>query len=298
LAAGNGSVVQGYIADVTPARDRAGRIALLGAAYNIGFIFGPAVGGLLAHPTAGPEGFRLPLLTSSALAAVSATCIAFIVKESQTLSQSSASQLSRWAMFGKAIAHPVISRLMLLTLVAGLAFNGIEATFGFWAQARYGWGPRDVSFCFTAAAFVSVIAQATLSGRLSTRFGQATILAAGMAITVVCAGLQPFAVGGWMTVFLMAAMSLSLSVAFPNASAMISRTTDPDHQGQMLGLNNASDALARVMGPMIALTLFSSVDHNAPFFAGAGVVIPAIALAIAAGQAARKLGPLDRPVLD
>jgi len=290
LVAGNGSVVQGYIADVTPANERAGRMALLGAAYNVGFIFGPAVGGLLAHPTAGPEGFRLPLLTSSALAAISATCIFFIVKESRVLSQSNANQLSRWAMFGKAIEHPVVSRLMLLTLVAGLAFNGIEATFGFWAQDRYGWGPRNVSLCFTAAAVVSAFAQTVLTGRLSNRFGQATMLAIGMAITVVCTGLQPLSPVGWVTVVLMATMSLGQSVAFPNASAMISRTTDPDRQGQMLGLNNASGALARVLGPMAALNLFSSVNHNAPFIAGAAVVLPAIVLAISAGKQARKLG--------
>jgi len=89
---------------------------------------------------------------------------------------------------------------------------------------------------------------------------------------------------------LMATMSLGQSVAFPNASAMISRTTDPDRQGQMLGLNNASGALARVLGPMAALNLFSSVNHNAPFFAGAAVVLPAIVLALAAGKQAKKLG--------
>ena len=116
------------------------------------------------------------------------------------------------------------------------------------------------------------------------------MLAIGMAITVVCTGLQPFSPFGWLTVVLMATMSLGQSVAFPNASAMISRTTDPDRQGQMLGLNNASGALARVLGPMVALNLFSSVNHNAPFFAGAAVVLPAIVLALAAGRQAKKLG--------
>ena len=137
---------------------------------------------------------------------------------------------------------------------------------------------------------VSAFAQTTLTGRLSNRFGQATMLAIGMAITVVCTGLQPLAAAGWVTVVLMATMSLGQSVAFPNASAMISRTTDPDRQGQMLGLNNASGALARVLGPMVALNLFSSVNHDAPFIAGAAVVLPAIVLAISAGQQARKLG--------
>src|SRR5690242_11589310 len=70
LASGNGSVVQGYIADVSPPEDRSGKLSLLGAAYNIGFIVGPALGGLLAHPGMGPAGFRVPLIVCSCLSAV------------------------------------------------------------------------------------------------------------------------------------------------------------------------------------------------------------------------------------
>jgi len=289
LAAGNSSVVQGYIADVTPANERAGRMSLLGAAYNIGFIFGPALGGLLAKPNAGTAGFHLPLLTASALAGLSALCIFLVVKESRERTYTASRQQNRWAMFGEAVKHPVVGRLMLLTVVAGLAFNGIEATFGFWAEHRYGWGPRNVSLCFTAAAVVSALAQTTLTGRLSTRFGPGTMLAAGMALTVVCTGLQPFSTGGIMTVVLMASMALGQSVAFPNSSAMISRTSDSDKQGQMLGLNNACGALARVTGPVCALTLFQ-IYPNGPFFAGAAIVLPAILLALAAGRASNALG--------
>ena len=290
MAAGNASVVQGYIADVTPASERAGRMSLLGAAFNTGYIFGPALGGLLVKPNAGPAGFHLPLLTAAAFAAISATCIVLVVKESRVRTQTASNQPSRWAMFGTAVAHPVVSRLMLLTLVAGLAFNGIEATFGFWAQHRYGWGPRNVSLCFTVAAVVSTFAQTILTGRLSTRFGAARMLAVGMAITVVCTAMQPFSPAGWVTVALMATMALGQSVAFPNASAMISRSTDSDRQGQMLGLNNASGALARVIGPLGALTLFTYVNVNGPFWVGSLVVLPAIGLALAAGRQSRLLG--------
>ena len=288
LAAGNSSVVQGYIADVTPANERAGRMSLLGAAYNIGFIFGPALGGLLARPSAGTSGFHAPLLTASALAGISATAIFFVVKESRVHTFTASRQLSRWAMFGQAVRHPVVGRLMLLTVVAGLAFNGIEATFGFWAEHRYGWGPRNVSVCFTAAAVVSALAQTLLTGRLSTRYGPGTMLAAGMALTVICTGLQPFSTGGIMTIVLMATMALGQSVAFPNTSAMISRSTDEDRQGQMLGLNNAAGALARITGPLCALSLFS-IAPNGPFLVGAAIVLPAIFLALSAGRAARSL---------
>jgi DHA1 family tetracycline resistance protein-like MFS transporter len=288
MAAGNSSVVQGYIADVTPADQRAGRMARLGAAYNVGFIFGPALGGLLAQPSLGPAGFRAPLLVASILAGLSALSIFLVVRESRVRTQTSTRQLSRWAMLGQAVSHPVVGRLMLLTFVAGLAFNGIEATFGFWSQHKFGWQPRDISICFTVAAVVAAAAQTTLTGRLSQRFGQATMLAAGMVVTVICTALQPLSNQGLVTIALMAAMSLGQSVAFPNGSALISQSTDPDRQGQMLGLNNAAGASARVLGPLCAFLLFDNVSFNAPFIAGAAIVLPAILLALAAGRASER----------
>ena len=83
MAAGNGSVLQGYIADVTPEDQRAGRMAKLGAAYNIGFILGPFAGGMLAKPSAGHLGFQIPLLVASALAFCAAMGIILVVKESR-----------------------------------------------------------------------------------------------------------------------------------------------------------------------------------------------------------------------
>ena len=94
----------------------------------------------------------------------------------------------------------------------------------------------------------------------------------------------------------MAVMSLGQSVAFPNSSALISRTTDPDRQGQMLGLNNAMGALARVTGPLCALSLFS-LSPDSPFFAGALITAPTIFLALAAGRAADKVAPEHPGVL-
>jgi MFS family permease len=288
LAAGNASVVQGYIADVTPAEARAGRMSLLGAAFNIGFIFGPGLGGLLARPGAGPAGFQLPLLVAAGLAGLSSLGILLVVKESRVHTQSATRQPNRWVMFGRALRHPVVGRLMALTFVAGLAFNGIESTFGFWGQHRYGWTPRDIGFCFTVAAIVSATAQTMLTGPLSRRFGAAPMLAFGVAVTAICLVAQPFSPAGLVTVVIMAVMALGQSVAFPNSSALISRSTDSDRQGQMLGLNNAMGAAARLAGPLGALTLFS-LDANAPFFVGAAVTAPAVFLALAAGRAANRV---------
>jgi MFS family permease len=295
MCAGNGSVVQGYIADVTRPEDRAGRMARLGAAYNLGFILGPFVGGVLAKPSAGTAGYHLPLLLSSCLCACSAIGIALVVKESRARRQHMDNAPSRWVMFGYAAKHPVVGRLMLLTFAVGVAFTAIESTFALWAQARFQWQPRDVGLCFGITGAVSACCQFLLTGPLSRRFGEARMLAVGMAGSVVCTALQPFSPGGAVTVALMALMALSQSVAFPNSGALLSRSVDPDHQGQIMGLNNATGALARVTGPQLGLGLLG-VNINGAFYLGALIVAPAIFLALGAGRAAMRYSGLLSPI--
>jgi MFS family permease len=295
MMAGNGSVVQGYIADVTPVELRAGRMARLGAAYNLGFILGPFVGGMLAKPSLGTAGYHLPLLMSSGLCACSAIGIALVVKESRVRRQYVGRQPSRWVMFGYAAKHPVVGRLMLLTFVVGIAFTAIESTFALWAHQRFDWQPRDVGLCFGVTGAVSACCQFLLTGPLSRRFGEGRMLAAGMAGTVIFTALQPLSPGGLVTVALMALMALSQSVAFPNSGALLSRAVDPDHQGQIMGLNNATGALARFFGPQFGLALLA-VNINGAFYLGALIVAPAIFLALGAGRAAQRTEHVLSPV--
>ena len=295
MAAGNGSVVQGYIADVTPIELRAGRMARLGAAYNLGFILGPFVGGMLARPSLGPAGYHLPLLLSSGLCCCSAIGIALVVKESRVRRNFNGAQPSRWVMTGYAMRHPVVARLMLLTFAVGVAFTAIESTFALWAHSRFGWQPRDVGLCFGVTGAVSACCQFMLTGPLSRRFGESRMLAIGMAGSVICTALQPFSPGGLVTVGLMALMALCQSVAFPNSNALLSRSIDPDHQGQIMGLNNATGALARVAGPQFGLGLLG-LNINGAFYLGALIVAPAIFLALGAGKAAARGGAQLSPI--
>ena len=182
-----------------------------------------------------------------------------------------------------AARNPVVSRLFLVTLLAGCAFNGIESVFGFWAQARFDWDTRDVGLAFAVTGVVAATCQIFITGPASRRFGEAQVLAAGMAVTTLCASLQPFSVGAPMVVTLLAISAFGQSIAWPNVSALVSRNVDLEHQGQYLGLNNAVGALARLVGPSIAAVTFSNIGVNAPFFSAGLMVLPAIFLAWYAG---------------
>ena len=292
LASGNGAVIQGYIADVTPPERRARMMSRQGAAWNVGMIVGPAVGGAFAHVGSGPIGFRIPLFIAAGLSGLAAIAIIVFIRESRVRDQSISHRPSRWSAIGEALGHPVIGRLMLLTFLVGFAFNGIESIFGLWGQAKFGWGPPQISICFAVTGAVAAVTQFFVTGPLSERYGEGRMLAVGMAMTVLGCLLQPLSTGLVSTTALMCLTAVGQSVAWPNVGALISRTADPHRQGQILGLNNAAGAFARFVGPLCAGLTFAGISINAPFWQAAIIVAPAILLAL---SAARRAGPRVQP---
>jgi MFS family permease len=275
---GNASVVQGYIADMTRPEERTRYMSYLGASFNLGFIVGPAVGGLLAHPSAGTIGFRIPLLCASAMSALCLIGLFLFVRESRVHTADHRPQASRWQALGDVIGNPAIGRMMLITFLAGSAFMGIESIFGLWTQARFDWGPHEIGWAFALSGVAAAICQIYVTYPLSRTFGQAPMLAVGLVLAALCMALQPVA-QGLLVFVLLAAASVGQSVAWPNVSALISRHVDPDRQGQFLGLNNATGAFARFAGPLCMAFMFSDVGLNAPFYVAALLTLPAVLLA-------------------
>ena len=113
------------------------------------------------------------------------------------------------------------------------------------------------------------------------------MLAVGMTITLVAISLQPLSTGPAMVIVLMCLTAAGQSVAWPNVSAMISETAHADRQGQILGLNNATGAMARVIGPLCAGLAFAGISHDGPFILAAVIVAPSIWLALSAARRAR-----------
>ena len=287
LASGNGAVIQGYLADVTPPEKRARAMSYQGAAWNIGLIVGPSVGGLFARPSAGPIGFQIPLFIAAGLSFLSMISIVLFIRESRNRQATVTERPNRWAALGEAVRHPVIGRLMLLTFLVGFAFTGIESTFGLWTQAKFGWGPKEIGLAFVFVGVTAAFMQTFVTGPMSERYGPGRMLALGMGITLVAISLQPFSTGPAMVIVLMCLTAAGQSVAWPNVSAMISETAHPDRQGQILGLNNATGAMARVVGPLCAGLAFAGISHDGPFILAAVIVAPSIWLALSAARRAQ-----------
>jgi DHA1 family tetracycline resistance protein-like MFS transporter len=123
-------------------------MGLLGSAFGAGFVVGPALGGLLAHPEAGQIGFQIPLFVAAGMAALASLGVFLFVVESRAPSAPDAPKPQRREALQTAMAHPVLSRVLLVTLVSTAAFAGMESVFGLWTDARFGWGPKQVGLCF------------------------------------------------------------------------------------------------------------------------------------------------------
>ncbi|WP_287105380.1 MFS transporter [Brevundimonas sp.] len=308
LGAGNISTVQGYVADVTPPEQRAGRMGLIGAAFGLGFIVGPGLGGLLTQPQLGRLGYQLPIFLAAALAALAAIGVMVFLRESRAKADPAAARPAFLAGLKDARTNPVVSRVLVVTLIYMAGFSAMESVFGLWSESRYAWGAREVGLSFMIVGVISVLNQGFLAGRLARRFGEARVLAAGMLLfgsSLVLQVLAPVAwfpatrlelgglslpvVQGWVIPLVMAVGACGMSLAMPNISAMISRASPPDRQGAMLGLNMASSSVARIFGPMVAGGLFSGLGHDWPFLIGALLTVPAAVMALNAGRVIRKV---------
>ena len=285
LASGNNSVLQSYLADVTHEHDRSSRMAWVTASYNVGFIIGPAMGGWLANPAEGTAGFRVPLFVAAALSALCVAGLWVLVDESRNnrAHEPAGPQYAR--AFHELARHPVIGRLLLVTLLSGSAFSGVESMFGLWAEDRFRWGPHEVGDTFAIAALVAAFCQIVVVGPMSKPFGAARLLAVGMALTAASVLLLTLATHGIAAISLIAAAAFGQAIAWPNVAALISRNSDMHEQGACLGLNNAAAAMSRLAGPLGAGLAFSLISMNAPFWLAAALVVPAIGLSLSARRA-------------
>ncbi len=288
LGAGNISSIQGYVADVTPPEKRAGRMGMIGAAFGLGFIVGPGMGGRLVRPELGELGYQLPSLVAAGLTFAACMGVLFFLKESRAKADPAARRPAFLAGFGEATSNPVISRVLLVTMIYMAGFAAMESTFGLWAKARYGWTPQNLGDTFMVIGAVSAVSQALITGRLARLFGEARVLAFGVTLFGSTMLVQVLNHDPHYTAWIVGVGAFGMALAMPNITALISRSTPPDRQGAMLGLNMAAGSSARIFGPVLAGVVFKTVGPDIPFLTTAALCLPAAVMAINAGRVFRQ----------
>src|SRR5277367_5860160 len=182
ICAGNIAAAQAYIADVTTPENRAKGMGMIGAAFGLGFIIGPALGGVVAGQHAATADLRTPGLIACGLSLLAFVGVIVALKESLPKGLPPRPRRGRIEALRDALGRKVLARLLAIFFLTILAFAGMEATFALWAMAQFGWGPAQIGYVFTYVGLLSAVMQGGLIGRLTARFGEEKLLVAGLAL--------------------------------------------------------------------------------------------------------------------
>lgn len=154
----------------------------------------------------------------------------------------------------------------------------METTFAWWAIAQFGWGPRPIGFVFFYVGLLSALMQGGLIGPLTRRFGEDRLMLAGLALIAVGLLLMPFARALPPLIVALSALALGMGAMQPSIQSLISRRAGDDQQGEVMGVAQSVGSLSRVLGPLIAGSLFTEFGRNSPFLWGAALVTAALLL--------------------
>jgi len=282
---GNMSAIQGYMVDVSPSEKLAGRLGLIGSAFGIGFVVGPALGGLLAQPELGAEGFQPPLLLAFGLCLLATLGILAFVRESRRGGGVAPDRGNPFAALGHAARDPVLASAFGVIAVGFFASSALWSVLGLWTDARFGWGPRQVGLVMALTGVASALTQGVLAGVFVRRLGAGPTMVCGLVFASACLMALAASPNGWFATVALTLSILGHALWQPAATAVVSRATHPDRQGAVLGAASASGSLARVLGPIIGGVLFSSVGPWAPVAFAGVFMLPAAWLAWRATQA-------------
>jgi len=282
--AGNISAAFAYVADITTPENRAKGMGAIGAAFGLGFIAGPAIGGILAGPDPLNADFRTPSLAAAGLS-FSAFCMAFFTLK-ESLSEDIRKRLSempaenRTAQFRRALAKPGVGLLITLSFLATFVFAGMETTFAMWSERRMGWGPQQNGYLFAFVGIIAAIIQGGLVGRLAKRFGETRLVVQGAAALALGMLLIPFTNSLATLLGAMVIVAYGFSIITPSLNSLISLQVGPDEQGGVMGVGRSATTLARVIGPAWAGSIFLLAGLDWPYFGGAAVMVLVVILGI------------------
>ena len=256
LGGANIAVAQAMIADIYPPKERAKGMGMIGAAFGLGFVFGPAIGGLAVN-WGGPTG---PGWAAAVICGVNAIATIFIIKETRKGDvQPAKGSLSPFAVFHglrRVLQLPGVGRWILAAAVAMLAFSAFEVTYSLFVQSRLGFTESGIYWIFVYIGLLIVLVQGGLVRKFVPRFGERRLVIWGAFITG--AGMLVLALAGNLATLLAASLLIAVGqgIRSPSVQSLISRGASAHEQGHILGTAQGMLAIARIVGPILGGWLY------------------------------------------
>jgi MFS transporter, DHA1 family, tetracycline resistance protein len=241
-----------YIADVTAPEKRAAAFGIVGAAFGIGFVLGPLLGGIL-----GEWDIRAPFYAAAGMALLNGCYGMFVMPESLPPERRSRRAIGNpLKALGVLAQYPLAWRLAAALFLVNVAQFALHVTWVLYTKHRYGWGTRDVGLSLFAVGLGAVIVQGGLARRWIPKLGERRAVVVGMLLGIAGYVGYALATAGWMIYVAIAIASLG-GIAMPACQALITKSVRPDQQGAVQGGLTSSASLANILGPLLGSAVFA-----------------------------------------
>jgi MFS transporter, DHA1 family, tetracycline resistance protein len=282
IAGANIPTAQAVVADLTTPENRAKGMGLVGAAFGLGFIFGPAIGGFLSR-----YGYAVPAFFASGLSLANFVAAWFLLPETLKPEHRAVERMGRIDALRAALARPHLPLLLVIGFLVVAAFSGYESTFALFAERTHGFTASSIGYIFAFVGVILVIVQGALVGRVVKWIGEHHIVPASLAL--VAAGLLMIPATTSVPALLAASGVMAVGMGFnsPSLMSLISRYSAAEDQGGVMGLTQSLNSLARIVGPMWGGFAFDRLGIGMPYITSAAVMGLAALLAVHALWRAR-----------
>ena len=275
IGSSNLSAAYAYVSDVSKPELRAKSMGILGAAFGMGFIFGPPVGGMLSVS----GGNYLLGMASASIAFMNVFWIVAFLKEPEKHAEAKQFVSGfKFEYLRKALRSPGLLALLLMFFMYNLGFSNLESTFILLSYEQYGLSEKGSGFYLGYIGIMIAFVQGILVGPLTARFGERKLVRYGLLLVVPSFISIPFFPNVWMMALFAPFFCLGLAVSTPATQSLISKTTSRDMQGGIFGLTQGLGALARICGPLIGQTTYK-LWYALPYIVGGGLIFIALLVA-------------------
>jgi len=287
ITGGNISVAQAAMADLTPPEDRSKAMGLIGAAFGVGFVLGPFLGGTLATSAlgmrlAGSHGLNLPFLVAGGLSLLAALLVIAWLPEtlSAPARKAARQEESRGHALLIALERPGMPQLLAIALLAMTGFAMMEGTYSLLVNQRFNFGQREVGYLFGFIGILIVLYQGGLVRVVAKRIPERYALLAGLALMAVFMPFLPYAQWKWPFLLLMIPLAWGSGMNNTASSALASQLTPAADQGGLFGVLNAVSGIGRIVGPGLGTFVFARWGYAASYWVAAGVLAAGVLLAL------------------
>ena len=252
------STASAYASDISTPANRAKTFGMIGAAFGLGFICGPMLGGVL-----GSINYHLPFYVGAGLCFANAIFGFFFVKESLTKDKRSRFSFAKsnpFSSFRRLFARPDIGALIIVFALSAFAQVLQQTTWVLYTNFKFGWGPKENGIALFLVGLTAAVVQAGLLSTLIKRMGEVRLSLIGLLVASLIYFANGLATAGWMIYALIVLNFLSYA-AGPALQAIVSKATDPKEQGALMGSLQSLSSLSIVIAPVIATQLLAEVSH-------------------------------------